>query len=174
MSADPSPSRVRRPARRHPSSSFARYIRAVQFSSIFVYTLVQKTEQCRATASQNGARALQVSVATCFRCGGILSGDFWATVCKTVRRMLSHRCLYCLSCPICLSVTLVYCGKNGWMDQDATWYGDRPRPRPHCVRWGPSSPHGNGQSSPLFLVHFALTRSPISATAERLLQRTYS
>ena len=25
------------------------------------------------------------------------------------------------------------------MDQDATWYGDRSRPRPHCVRWGPSS-----------------------------------
>jgi len=22
---------------------------------------------------------------------------------------------------------------NGWMDQDATWYGGRPRPRPHCV-----------------------------------------
>ena len=34
-----------------------------------------------------------------------------------------------LSCPI-LSVTLVYCGH-------ATWYGDRPRPRRHCVRWGP-------------------------------------
>ena len=29
---------------------------------------------------------------------------------------------------------------NGWMDQDATWNGGRPRPRPHCVRWGPSSP----------------------------------
>jgi len=30
---------------------------------------------------------------------------------------------------------------NGWMDQDATtWYGDRPRARPHCVRWGPSPP----------------------------------
>ena len=28
---------------------------------------------------------------------------------------------------------------NGWMDQDATWYGDRPRPRPQCARWGPSS-----------------------------------
>jgi len=26
------------------------------------------------------------------------------------------------------------------MDQDATWYGGRPRPRQHCVRWGPSSP----------------------------------
>ena len=31
-------------------------------------------------------------------------------------------------------------GPNGWMDQDATWYGGRPRPRRHCVRWGPSSP----------------------------------
>jgi len=29
---------------------------------------------------------------------------------------------------------------NGWMDQDATWYGCRPRPRPHSVRWRPSSP----------------------------------
>jgi len=24
---------------------------------------------------------------------------------------------------------------NSWMDEDATWYGSRPRPRPHCVRW---------------------------------------
>ena len=29
---------------------------------------------------------------------------------------------------------------NGWMDQGATWYGGKPRPRRHCVRWGPSSP----------------------------------
>jgi len=28
---------------------------------------------------------------------------------------------------------------NGWMDQDATWYGGRARPRRHCIRWGPSS-----------------------------------
>jgi len=28
---------------------------------------------------------------------------------------------------------------NGWMDQDGTWHGGRPRPRPHCARWGPSS-----------------------------------
>jgi len=27
---------------------------------------------------------------------------------------------------------------NGWMDQDATWYGGRPRPTPHYVRCGPS------------------------------------
>jgi len=28
---------------------------------------------------------------------------------------------------------------NGCMGQDATWYGGRTRPWPHCVRWGPSS-----------------------------------
>ena len=29
---------------------------------------------------------------------------------------------------------------NGFMDQDATWYGGRPQPRPHCVTWRPSPP----------------------------------
>jgi len=27
---------------------------------------------------------------------------------------------------------------NGCMYQDTTWYGGRPQPRRHCVRWGPS------------------------------------
>jgi len=35
-----------------------------------------------------------------------------------------------------------------YMDQDATWYGGRPRPRPHCVRWGPSSPQRG--TAPIF------------------------
>jgi len=35
---------------------------------------------------------------------------FWATVCKTVRPMLSDRRPVCLS--VCLSVTLVYCGQT--------------------------------------------------------------
>jgi len=26
------------------------------------------------------------------------------------------------------------------IDQDATWYGGKPRPRRPCVRWGRSSP----------------------------------
>jgi len=35
----------------------------------------------------------------------------------------------------------IYCARpNGCMNQDATWYGGRPRPRRHCVRWRPSSP----------------------------------
>jgi len=41
---------------------------------------------------------------------------------------------------------------NGWMDEDATWYVSRPRPKPHCIRRGPSSPR-KGHSSPLFSVH---------------------
>jgi len=28
---------------------------------------------------------------------------------------------------------------NGWMDQDATWYGSRPQLKRLCVRWGPGS-----------------------------------
>ena len=40
---------------------------------------------------------------------------------------------------------------NGWMDQDATWYRDRPQPRPHCVRWRPSSPTKGAQFSPIFI-----------------------
>ena len=46
---------------------------------------------------------------------------------------------------------------NGWMDQDATLYGGRPRPRPHCVRRGPSLttgeqllPEKKGHSPPIF------------------------
>ena len=29
---------------------------------------------------------------------------------------------------------------NGWIDQDATWYGGKPRPRRRCVRWGSQLP----------------------------------
>ena len=60
---------------------------------------------------------------------------------------------------------------NGWMDEDATWYGNRPRPRPQCVTRGPSSPPPrNGHSSPPFRQCLLWPRSPISATAELLLR----
>jgi len=40
---------------------------------------------------------------------------------------------------------------NGWMDKDATWYGGRPQPRRHCVRWGLSSasPKRGAQQPPI-------------------------
>ena len=37
---------------------------------------------------------------------------------------------------------------NGFLDQDATWYGGRPWPKWHCIRCGPSSTHPKGHSSP--------------------------
>ena len=79
--------------------------------------------------------------------------DFWATVCKTVRPMLSDRCLSCpvLSCLFCLSVCDIRAmWPNGWMDQDETWQAGRPRPWPHCVRQGPSSRSPKGAQPPIF------------------------
>ena len=32
------------------------------------------------------------------------------------------------------SLRAIFLWPNGCMDQDATWYGGRPRPRRHCVR----------------------------------------
>jgi len=62
----------------------------------------------------------------------------------------------CLLCP------------NGWMDQDATWYGGRPRPRPHCARWDPASPPKRGTAPNFRPMSIVAKRSPISATAEHL------
>jgi len=40
----------------------------------------------------------------------IAVSEFWATVCKTIRPILSDRCLS--DCSVCLSVTLVHCGQT--------------------------------------------------------------
>ena len=44
---------------------------------------------------------------------------------------------------------------NGWMDEDATWYGSRPRPRPHCILDGvPLCAKGAQQPPPhIFSAH---------------------
>jgi len=58
--------------------------------------------------------------------------------------MLSDRCL-------CLSVCDVGVSwRNGWIDQDATWYGGRPRPMRHCVRWDQAPPRKGAQQPPFF------------------------
>ena len=48
---------------------------------------------------------------------------------------------------------------NGWMDQDETWHGGRPRARPHCVRWGPSSLQKWHSPTPQFLAHVGCGQS---------------
>jgi len=54
-------------------------------------------------------------------------------------------------CPVCLSVCDVgLLWSNGWTDQDETWRGGRPRPGPHCVGRGPSSPSPKGHRPPIF------------------------
>jgi len=40
---------------------------------------------------------------------------------------------------------------NGWMDEDATWYAGRPRPRRHVWDWDPAPPKkGRSTPPPLF------------------------
>jgi len=39
---------------------------------------------------------------------------------------------------------------NGWMHQDATWYGGRPQPRGLCVRWDPATPSPKKAEPPIF------------------------
>ena len=72
-------------------------------------------------------------------------------------------------CPVCLSVCNVgVLWPNVWMDQDATWYRGRPRPRPHCVRLDPP-PLQRGTAAPTFRpTSIVAKRLPISATAELL------
>jgi len=72
--------------------------------------------------------------------------SFWATICKMVLAIPSDHCVpVCLSCPVC-NVGVLW--PNDWMDQNETWHAGRPRPWPHCVRWGLSFPNGKGHSSP--------------------------
>jgi len=93
---------------------------------------------------------------------------FWATVCKTVRPMLSVRCLSVLSvCPVCQSVCLSVCDvralwPNGWTDQDETWNAGTPRPWPLCVRWGPSSSSPMGaEPPPQFSAHICCSQMAV-------------
>jgi len=86
---------------------------------------------------------------------------FGATVCRTVRPVVWDRCLSCLS--VC-NVAVLW--PNGWIDQDTTWYGSRPRRSwRHCVRWGVTQliPTQRGTAAPShFLVHFSGTVAHLS------------
>ena len=82
-----------------------------------------------------------------------MTATFWATVCKTVRPMLSDRCLsVCPVCPCCPVCNVGVLWPNGWTDQGETWHAGRPRPWPHCVRRGPRYPSSKGPS-PQFSAH---------------------
>ena len=72
-----------------------------------------------------------------------------ATDCKTVRPTVLTVVLSVLSCLSLRNVGVLWL--DGWMDHNKTWHDGRPRPRPHCVRWGPSYPppkRGHSANSP--------------------------
>ena len=50
-------------------------------------------------------------------------------------------------CPVCNAGVL---WPNGWMDQDATWHGDRPRPSHIVLDGNPAPPMG---TAPPFLAY---------------------
>jgi len=92
----------------------------------------------------------------------------------TIMSLLNNHCSFLLLVfGLCYATTvLAVCNvgvlwPNGWMDQDATWYGGRPWPRWHCVRWGPSYPAmERGTAAPTFRPMSTVAKwSPISATA---------
>jgi len=86
----------------------------------------------------------QGSVATLIRQGG------WSSYCRwnslIFGRPLVKRFALCYPTVVVRNVSVLL--PNGWMDQDVTWYGGRPRTKPHCVRCEPSSPTRKGHSSP--------------------------
>ena len=108
-----------------------------------------------------------------------LSNRFWATVCKTVRPMLSVRCPVLSVCPVCdvralwlkMPGDFVLDGDparplqkgaqpavfgpcllwpNGWMDQDATWYGSRPWPGENVLDGAQLPPPAKWAQPPIF------------------------
>jgi len=95
--------------------------------------------------------------------------NFWVTVCKTVRPC--YRTVVWLSRPVrCASLWRWCMWPSGSMDPDATWHGGRPRLKPHRVIGDPALTERDTAALTHFSVHFALARSPISATAEPLLK----
>ena len=86
----------------------------------------------------------------------IVSWYFWQPFVK--RFALCYLTVVCLSC---LSVTLVYCDQTvGWIKMKLGMQVSRPRPWPHGVRWGPTSPSPRGAQPPNF--------RPISVVAKWL------
>jgi len=83
-----------------------------------------------------------------FRPIPVAIGGFWATVCKTKQFAPCYRSVVCMSCLSVCDVGVLW--PNRWTDQDETWHAGRPRPWPHRVRWGPTSPSPGGPQPPIF------------------------
>jgi len=88
---------------------------------------------------------MQLSASSCNQCPTMAYGLIGRLFVKQFA--LCYRSVVFLSCPVC-DIGILW--PNGWTDQDETWHAGRPRPQPHCVRWGPSSPFPKGGGAPNF------------------------
>jgi len=62
-------------------------------------------------------------------------------------------CYRTVVCPVYRVCDIGALWPNGLMDQDETWHAGRPQPRPHCVRWEPSSPKRKRGTGSQFSAH---------------------
>ena len=77
------------------------------------------------------------------------------TVLQTVAQkgyILSNRC------PVLSVCDVGVLWPNGWTDQYGIWHAGRPRPWPHCVRWGLNSFSQKGAELPQFLAHICCAK----------------
>ena len=104
---------------------YCRHLAIKKINQSIIY-LIQATRPIKRTniKRKNSTIVLNVAVRV-FNFRG-----FWATVWKTVRPMLSDRCLSVMS--VCLSVCNIgVLWPNGLTDQDETSHAGRPRLWPH-------------------------------------------
>ena len=64
------------------------------------------------------------------------------------RFALCYRPVVLSVCPVLSVCDVGVLWPNGWTDQDENWQAGRPRPWPHCVRWGPIYPIPKGARTP--------------------------
>jgi len=152
-----------------PVSPFYRFFVSFLISSVFVLTFTVSSiiaqHDCLSLASIVFTAQCTLVQSTVLR---YVDSFFWTSqfferpfVKRSALCYQSVVCLFvCLSVLSCLSVCDVGAlWPNGYMDQDETWHGCRPRPRPHCVTCGPRFPPQSGT---------AHNFRPMSVVAKRL------
>ena len=65
-------------------------------------------------------------------------------------RMQNDACFWAIVCRLLCVLSVGVLWPNGWMDQDESWHGGRPWPRPHRVKWGLGFPPEGAQPPPIF------------------------
>jgi len=90
--------------------------------------------------------SLQCRLLNLYQNLSIPSGYFHLVSCMSIfERPFVKRfdlCYRTVVLSVCLVSNVGVLWPNGWVDQNATWYGGRPRPRPDSVRWDPASSRG--------------------------------